>query len=172
MPKKVILFIEDQFEDIEAIYPYYRSIEQGYDIDVVGPVKDKIYQGKHGMTLKSDISSEKANLNNASALIIPGGYAPDRIIRDKNIVDLVKNAHSKCLIIAAICHGPLVLVEADIVKGKKVTGFTSIRTPLKLAGGILMDSKVVTDGNLITAQDAGDVVEFSKALMALIEAYK
>ena len=172
MSKKVTILIEDQFEDIEAIYPYYRLIEQGYDVEVIGPEKDKVYRGKHGMTLKADKSSKEASLDDVVALIIPGGYAPDRIVRDENMVGLVIKAVNKCIVVAAICHGPLVLVEADAIKGKKVTGFKSIKTPLRLAGGIIKDSRVVTDENIITAQDAGDVVEFTKALIALIEAYR
>lgn len=172
MSKKIIILIEDLFEDIEAIYPYYRLIEEGYEVNVIGPEKDKEYKGKHGMTLKSDISSDQANLDDVVALIIPGGYAPDRMVRDENMVNLVKKSEKKCSVIGAICHGPLMLVEADIIKNKKVTGFKSIRTPLKLAGGILMNNKVVTDGNIITAQDAEDVVKFTKAVIVLIKANK
>lgn len=172
MLKRIILLIEDLFEDIEAIYPYYRLIEEGYKINVVGPEKDRVYEGKHGMSLKADISSKEANLDSVAALIIPGGYAPDRMVRDENMVNLVKKSVNKCCVIGAICHGPLMLVEADVIKNKKVTGFKSILTPLKLAGGLLMKNKVVTDGNMITAQNAEDVVEFTKAIMVLIEANK
>lgn len=172
MSKKIIMFIEDLFEDIEAIYPYYRLIEEGYEVNIVGPQKNKEYKGKHGMNLKSDISSDQANLDDVVALIIPGGYAPDRMVRDEDMVNLVKKAVNKCCVIGAICHGPLMLVEADIIKNKKVTGFKSIRTPLKLAGGILMNNKVVTDGNIITAQEAEDVVKFTKAIIVLIKANK
>ena len=171
MAKKVVILIEDQFEDIEAVYPYYRLTEQGYDVEVVGPQGGVEYRGKHGMILKTDKSSREADIDGVVALIIPGGYAPDRIVRDKDLVDLVIKAANKCIIIAAICHGPLVLVETEMIRGKDVTGFKSIRTPLKLAGGILKDDRVVTDENIITAQDAGDVLEFSKALITLIEAY-
>lgn len=169
---KIILLIEDLFEDIEAIYPYYRLMEEGYEVNIVGPIKNKEYMGKHGMSFKSDISSNDATLDNVAALIIPGGYAPDRMVRDEKMVSLVKKAVDACCVVGAICHGPLMLVEADVIKDKKVTGFKSIKTPLKLAGGILMKSKVVTDGNIITAQDAADVVEFTKAIIVLIEANK
>jgi protease I len=172
MSKKIILLIEDLFEDIEAIYPYYRLIEEGYEVKIIGPEKDKEYKGKHGMTLKSDISSKEAKLDDVVALIIPGGYAPDRMVQDENMVNIVKKSVNKCSVIGAICHGPLMLVEADVIKNKKVTGFKSIRTPLRLAGGILINKKVVTDENIITAQDAGDVIEFTKAIIVLIEANK
>jgi protease I len=172
MSKKIIILIEDLFEDIEAIYPYYRLIEEGYEVIIIGPEKDKVYKGKHGMTLKSDSSSKEATLDDVAALIIPGGYAPDRMVRDENMVNLVKKSVDNCCVIGAICHGPLLLVEADVIKNKKVTGFKSIKTPLKLAGGILMNNRVVTDGNMITAQDAVDVVEFTKAIIILIKVNK
>ncbi|MHB1348065.1 MAG: DJ-1/PfpI/YhbO family deglycase/protease [Candidatus Humimicrobiaceae bacterium] len=169
MSKKVIILIEDLFEDIEAIYPYYRLIEEGYEVNIVGPEKGKEYNGKHGMSFKAEISSSEANLDDVVALIIPGGFAPDRMVRDENMVNLVKNAVDKCCVIGAICHGPIMLVEADVIRDKKVTGFKSIKTPLKLAGGILMDNRVVTDGNIITAQDAADVVQFTRDVIVLIE---
>lgn len=172
MSDKIIILIEDLFEDIEAIYPYYRFIEEGYEVEVVGPQEEKAYKGKHGMVLKSGLASEDATIEDVAAVIIPGGYAPDKMVRDKYMVNLVESAVKKCCVVGAICHGPLMLVEADAIKGKKVTGFKSIKTPLKLAGGIYMENKVVTDGNIITAQDAGDVVDFTKALLTLIQAYK
>src|SRR4030042_2665389 len=172
MSNKIIMLIEDLFEDIEAIYPYYRLIEEGYEVVVAGPEKGKLYKGKHGMALKADISSKEATLNNVIALIIPGGYAPDRMVRDENMVNLVKKAASRSIVIGAICHGPLMLVEADVIRNKKVTGFKSIKTPLKLAQGIVMENRVVTDGYIITAQDAADVVDFTKAVLVLIEITK
>lgn len=171
MSDKIIMLIEDLFEDIEAVYPYYRLVEQGYDVTLVGPEGGKMYKGKHGMALKSDKASGEVNPEDFTGLVIPGGYAPDRMVRDKNMVDLVRDSVNKCCIIAAICHGPLMLVEADIIKNKKVTGFKSILTPLRLAGAKVMDDSVVTDENIITARDASDVIEFSKAIIEMLAAY-
>ena len=171
MLKKIYLLIEDFFEDSEAIYPYYRMIEEGYEVLIVGPEKNRVYKGKIGMTLKSDISASEADLNDVAAVIIPGGNAPDRMVRNKDMVEIVKNAMKNCKIIAAICHGPLMLIEADVIKDKKVTGFESIRTLLKLAGGEFIDRDVVVDDNIITSRKPADLPVFCKSIIELIEAY-
>jgi protease I len=169
--KKIYMLIEDLFEDVEVIYPYYRLIEEGYEVEVVGPVKNKEYRGKKGLTMKSDIAASEIRLEDAAAVVIPGGYAPDRMVRYKEMVDIVKNAMNSCKIIAAICHGPLMLVEADVIKGKKVTGFKSIVTILKLAGGEFIDREAVTDGNIITSRSPDDLPAFCKSLVALLSVY-
>ncbi|MCL4416670.1 MAG: type 1 glutamine amidotransferase [Actinobacteria bacterium] len=171
MSKKVIILIEDLFEDVEAIYPYYRLKEEGYEVSVVGPEKDRVYEGKHGLALKADFSSEKLNINDISAVVIPGGYAPDKMVRTKSMVDIVKEASKECKIIAAICHGPLMLVEAGVIEGKKVTGFISIKTPLKLAGAEFIDKATVTDANILTSRSPDDLPQFCKALITLINIY-
>ena len=171
MLKKIYLLIEDFFEDSEAIYPYYRMIEEGYEVLIVGPEKNRAYKGKIGMTLKSDISASEADLNDVAAVIIPGGNAPDMMVRNKDMVEIVKNAMKDCKIIAAICHGPLMLIEADVIKNKKVTGFESIRTLLKLAGGEFIDRDVVVDDNIITSRKPADLPVFCKSIIELIKAY-
>ena len=171
MLKKIYLLIEDFFEDSEAIYPYYRMIEEGYEVLVVGPEKNRVYKGKIGITLKSDISASEADLNDVAAVIIPGGNAPDMMVRNKDMVEIVKNAMENCKIIAAICHGPLMLIEADVIKNKKVTGFESIRTLLKLAGGEFIERDVVEDDNIITSRKPADLPVFCKSIIGLIEAY-
>src|SRR5674476_193267 len=171
MLKKIYLLIEDFFEDSEAIYPYYRMNEEGYEVLIVGPEKNRAYKGKIGVTLKSDISASEADLNDVTAVIIPGGNAPDRMVRNKDMVEIVKNAMKNCKIIAAICHGPLMLIEADVIKNKKVTGFESIRTLLKLAGGEFIDKAVVVDDNIITSRKPADLPVFCKSIIELIKAY-
>lgn len=169
--KKIYLLIEDLFEDVEAIYPYYRLIEEGYDVEIVGPVKNKEYKGKKGLMMKSDLAASETKLEDAAAIVIPGGYAPDRMVRYKDMVDIVRNAMKDCKIIAAICHGPLMLIEADVIRGKKVTGVKSIVTLLKLAGGEFIDREAVTDGNIITSRSPEDLPAFCKALIALMSIY-
>lgn len=112
---KVYMLIEDLFEDSEAIYPYYRMQEEDFEVILVGPAANKDYKGKKGNILTSDISVEDADPNEADALIIPGGYAPDRMRRNKEMVDLVKKMHGSCKVIAAICHGPWMMAEADLL---------------------------------------------------------
>jgi len=171
MAKKLLLLIENEFRDEEVIYPYYRFKEAGYDVKVVGPEADKEYKGKFGAVLKSDLSASQVNLDDVIAVIIPGGNAPDKMRIQKNMVDLVKRAFRLQKIIAAICHGGWMLVEADIIRGRKVTGYRSIATDLKNASGEYLDKEVVVDGNLVTSRIPADLPAFCRSILELIEAY-
>jgi protease I len=171
MANQIILFIEDIFRDEELVYPYYRFIEAGYDVKLVGPEAGKIYKGKFGLPLKSDLSPDQVDLDKVAAVIIPGGFAPDRMRQDKAMVDLLKKASAACKVIAAICHGGWMLVEADICRGKNVTGFIAIATDLKNAGGNYIDKEVVVDNNLVTSRIPADLPAFCKAILEMIKAY-
>lgn len=168
---KVLVFIEDLFEDVELTYPYYRMKEEGYDVLIVSPEAGKEYKGKKGMVLKSDISASDLNQEDISAVIIPGGYAPDKMRKDRTMVSLLEKMFKDCKVVAAICHGGWMLAEADIIKNKKVTGATSIATDLKNAGGKFIDREVVVDGNIITSRGPSDLPAFCKAIIVLIKEY-
>jgi protease I len=168
MPKTILILIENEFRDEEALYPYYRFKEAGYKVRLVGPEKGKEYKGKFGVVLKSDLSASDINTEDVTALIIPGGYAPDKMRINKDMVDLVKNAFLKGKIIAAICHGGWMLAEADIIRGKNVTGYKAIATDLKNAGGNYIDSEVVVDGNIVTSRTPADLPAFCSSILKLI----
>jgi len=169
MDKKIFLLIENEYRDEEVIYPYYRFREAGYEVKVIGPEKEKQYRGKYGTFLKSDLAASEANPDNAAALIIPGGYAPDKMRIIKDMVDLVKKMNLRQKVIGAICHGGWMLAEADIIKGKKVTGYISIATDLKNAGGDYLDKEVVVDGNIVTSRKPDDLPAFCKTILKLIK---
>jgi len=169
--KRIYILVEDLFEDTELLYPYYRMQEAGYDVVTIGPDKGEEYRGKNGLTIISDISVSEADIEDTAAIIIPGGYAPDRLRRNRHIVELVKKAHKKCMVVAAICHGPWMLAEAGIIRGMQVTGFFSISTDLKNAGAEYVDREVVVDGNIITSREPGDLPAFCKNIIELIEVY-
>jgi len=165
---KVLMLIEDLFDDKEALYPYYRMKEESYKVTTIGPVAGKEYQGKYGITLKADLSAKEVELNDVSALIIPGGYAPDKMRKNKDMVDVVRKIYQQGRVVAAICHGPWMLVEADAIKDKKVTGASSISTDLKNAGGSFVDCEVVISGNIITSRGPDDLPVFCKSIIGLI----
>ncbi len=169
MSKTVLLLIENEFRDEEAIYPYYRFIEAGYNVKIVGPEANKEYRGKFGVVLKSDILASQADLDNTAAVIIPGGYAPDKMRINHDMVNLVKEAFSRHIVIASICHGGWMLAEADIIKGKKVTGYKAIATDLKNAGGEYIDKEVVVDGNIVTSRIPNDLPAFCRAILKLLK---
>lgn len=166
--KKVLLFVHNGFEDRELMIPYYRFKEAGYNVDVVGPEANVIYKGEYGLNIKSDFSPEEVNVDDYVAIIIPGGRAPDRMRTNKGLVQLTKEASEKGKVIAAICHGPQLLIEADVVKGKKATCYVSVSTDLKNAGGIYLDKSVVVDGNLVTSRFPADLPDFCREALRVL----
>lgn len=169
MIKTILLLIENGFRDEEVVYPYYRFKEAGYDLKTVGPEKGKEYRGKFGVVLKSDLSASDTGIDEVAAVIIPGGFAPDKMRINSSMVKLVKDSFLQGKIVAAICHGGWMLVEADIIRGKKVTGYKAIATDLKNAGGEYIDNEVVIDGNLVTSRKPGDLPAFCSSILKLLE---
>ena len=170
--EKVLLFAENGFEDRELMYPYYRFQEAGYKVDVVGPGAKVTYKGEYGLTMESDLSPEDVNIDDYAALIIPGGRAPDRMRINRGLVNLVKEASQKGKVIAAICHGAQLLIEAGVVNGKRATCYVSVSTDLKNAGGIYLNRSVVVDGNLVTSRFPADIPDFCHEILKLIETRK
>jgi protease I len=166
--KKILIFVENDFEDSELIYPFYRLQEAGFTVHIVGPYANRTYKGKHGLSIESNLAPEQVSIDNYSTIIIPGGYAPDRMRRNKKLVDLVKQANEKGKIIAAICHGPQLLIEANILKGKNVTCFVSVSTDVINAGAIYSDKSVVVDNNLITSRSPDDLPDFCREVIKLL----
>ncbi|MFC2159338.1 type 1 glutamine amidotransferase domain-containing protein [Actinomycetota bacterium] len=171
MGNEVIILAEDGFRDEEIIYPYYRFIEAGFKVKIVGPEANKEYKGKFGLSIKSNTTPDRVSLDEMAALIIPGGFAPDKMRLNKDMVDLVKKAFDSCKVIASICHGGWMLVEADICRGKDVTGYIAIATDLKNAGGNYIDNEVVVDGNLVTSRIPADLPAFCRSTLELIKEY-
>ncbi|XP_076435213.1 general stress protein 18-like [Babylonia areolata] len=164
--RKVGILLEFNFEDAELIYPLYRFQEAGYLTVTIGPVKDVVYKGKHGYPVKPDLSIDDIKAEDLAALIIPGGWAPDYWRRDNRFLDLVKNVYSLGRPVAAICHGPHMFCSCKLLKGKRATGFISIKDDMENAGAVFEDSAVVVDGNMITSRTPKDLPEFCKALLA------
>jgi protease I len=167
--KKVAIVVENGFEDIELLYPYYRFKEAGYGVDVVGPKAKEAYEGKHGIPIKSTAAPEDIDLEEYAAIIIPGGHAPDRMRIRLGLVKLVKDANEKGLVVAAICHGAQLLVEADIVRGKRLTCYRSVATDVRNAGGEYVDKMVVVDGNLVTSRFPPDLPAWCRETLKLLK---
>lgn len=166
--KKILILLEKGVEDSEFIYPYYRFQEEGFKMDIVAPQAKKEYVGKHGVPFISEFSPSDVDLNDYAAVIIPGGQAPDRMRIYPDMVQLVKEANVKGKVIAAVCHGPQMLIEADIVRGKTVTSWPSVRTDLRNAGGNVVDESSVVDGNLVTSRSPADLPDFCRATIKLL----
>ncbi len=167
--RKVLIIVEEGFEDSEFLYPYYRLQEEGYKVDVLGPKANVTYTGKYGVPTTSEFSPEHVSLNEYEGLIIPGGRAPDRMRINKGLVDIVRESCEKGLVIAAICHGPQLLIEADVIRSKKITCWKSVATDLKNAGAAFIDAPVVVDGKLVTSRKPADLPVFCQEIIRLLK---
>ncbi|MCL5885152.1 MAG: type 1 glutamine amidotransferase [Deltaproteobacteria bacterium] len=155
---------------MELWYPVYRFREAGAEVTIVGPAATT-YSSKHGYEARADRGADQVQASHFDAVIIPGGYAPDRMRLHKSMVDLVREAYRQGKVVAAICHGGWMLVSANILKGKKVTGYAAIRDDLVNAGAAYEDIEVVRDGNLVTSRKPADLPAFCRAIFqALSEA--
>ncbi len=170
--EKVLILAGNGFEDKELYYPYYRFQEAGYKVIVVAPKAKELYNGEHGLTITSDVAPEEVNLDEYVAVIIPGGRAPDRLRMDPNMVRLVRDAVQKRKVVAAICHAAQLLIEADVVRGKKMTCYKSVSTDLKNAGGIYQDSPVVIDDIFVTSRFPADLPDFCRETLKLLSKKK
>ncbi len=166
--RKIAIFVEKMFEDLEFWYPYIRMKEEEADVCVVAP-KVETYEGKHGLTAKADQSIVGVKTDEFNALIIPGGYSPDHMRRTPEMVEFVKKMNDEKKPIAAICHGPWMLASAEIINGKKVTSFFSIKDDLIHAGAEWIDQEVVKDGNIITSRNPNDLPAFCRKIIDTLE---
>jgi deglycase len=166
--KKIALLCEDLFDDQELIYPLYRMREAGAEVHIVAPVAGKTYKSKVGLEVKSDKSSDDISPGEYDAVIIPGGYSPDKMRRHPSMVSFVRDMDREGKPVAAICHAGWLLVTADIVRGRTVTGFSSLHVDLRNAGAEVVDREVVRDGNLITSRGPADLPAFSRTIIAAL----
>jgi protease I len=165
MTRDVAILVEDDYEDMELWYPYYRLKEAGWNPVIVGPGTKESYRSKHGYEAKVDRDALRADARSFHALIIPGGFAPDRLRRNHVVTELVKKVFDSGKVVAAICHGPSVLISANVLRGRKVTCFSSIRDDVINAGAMYFDEEVVVDGNLITSRTPADLPVFMREVL-------
>jgi protease I len=166
--KRVVIFAEDLYEDLELWYPLLRLQEEGAEVVVVGPGNAKEHHGKYGYPVAVDKPISEVDAEQFDALVVPGGYAPDRMRRHAGMVALVREMVQRGKIVAAICHGPWMLASAEVVTGKTVTCFFAIKDDLIHAGAIYRDAEVVVDGNLITSRRPADLPAFLDAIIAAL----
>lgn len=166
MGKKVAVLLDDMYEDQEFWYPYFRLKEEEASVFSVAHENGLEFKSKWGYPAKSEMSMKDALKENWDAVIVPGGYAPDKIRRYPEMLSIVREAFNKGAIVASICHGPWVLVSAGILKGKNVTCVMAIKDDVENAGGKYFDREVVVDNNLITSRRPQDLPVFMKAVIS------
>jgi len=165
---QVVLLVEDQYEEMELWYPCYRLKEEKIDTLVAGPEKGKEYRGKNGYPARSEAGFDVLREGNFQGIIVPGGYAPDRLRRYPEVLQFVREMDDAGKLVASICHGPWVLISAGVMNGRRSTCFFAIKDDLVNAGGLYSDEEVVTDGNLITSRIPSDLPAFCREIVAFL----
>lgn len=170
--KKIAVLATDGFEQSELTEPVKALREAGAQVEVVSPKSGEIQGMKHhekGAKTRVDVELSQARAEEFDALVLPGGVAnPDELRVNRQAVDFVKHFVQAGKPIAAICHGPWTLVEADAVRGKTLTSWPSLHTDLQNAGARWVDEEVAVDGNLVTSRNPGDLPAFNRELLALL----
>lgn len=163
--KRIAILIEALFDDDEVIGPADALRAAGGEVIIVGPSAATEFTGRHGRVIVSDQAAGRTHLEDIDAVVIPGGFAPGKMRMRHAMVDLVRDAVAAGKPVAAICHGPQMLISADAVRDRKITCWPSIAIDVKNAGGLYMDRPVIEDGNVITSRKVDDIVAFSDAII-------
>lgn len=166
--KRVVVLAEDNYQELELWYPFLRMREAGAEVLIIGMPGIENYQSKHGYPVKVDAIAESISADEVDAIIIPGGYAPDRMRRHQAMIDLVRDVFKQGGIVAAICHAAWVPISAGIMKGKRATCFSAIKDDIINAGATYVDEEVVQDGNLITSRVPSDLPAFCRTIIAAL----
>jgi protease I len=162
---RVAFIVAEMFEDSEFREPYERLRRAGHEIIVIGTDKRPLHGKKGNETIVPDTSIDQVSAEDFDALVIPGGYSPDHLRMDSRMVDFTRDFFTRGKTVAAVCHAPWMLIEADIARDRNVTSWPSIRTDLKNAGAHWVDQEVVEDGPLITSRKPADLPAFSAAIL-------
>ncbi|PYZ98167.1 protease [Alteribacter lacisalsi] len=160
---KVLTVVDDEFEDLELWYPIYRLREEGAICHVAGKEADHTYTGKYGVPVKSDYSFEQIEISEYDGILVPGGWAPDKLRRYDEVLDMVTFMEEKKRPIGQICHAGWVLISADILRGKQVTSTPGIKHDMMNAGAEWHNEGVVVDGHLISSRRPPDLPAYAKA---------
>lgn len=170
---KVAVLLGPEFEDSEFTEPVAKLREAGHEVEVLGTNAHETLEGKrHRTKVETDAAVGDRQSQDYDALLIPGGHSPDNLRTDEQMVRFVRDFARLQRPIAAICHGPQLLIEAGIVKGRTMTSWPSVRTDLRNAGADVIDSALCRDGNLITSRKPDDLDEFTNALLQAVSAEK
>ena len=166
---KILMIATDGYEDSELLEPRRILRERGAQVALASLERGEI-KGDNGAKVEVDLTIGEVEAADYDALVLPGGTKnPDKLRMDETVVATIRAFADAGKPVAAICHGPWLLIEADLVRGRRVTGWPSIRTDLRNAGGEVVDEQAVTDGNIVTSRNPDDIPAFTEAVIALVE---
>jgi len=169
MQKKIVIILENDFRDEEAIYPFYRLQEEQFLVEVATEQKKQV-KGKFGVPLQGTIGLHELSANNFDAVVVPGGNeGPDKLRMNEDVLKFIRKMYENNKLIAAICHGVWILISAKIMKGKYATCYRAIIDDLQNSGAIYKDEPVIIDGNIITSQHPRNLPLFAKAIIDFLK---
>ncbi|MBO0779928.1 MAG: type 1 glutamine amidotransferase [Ktedonobacteraceae bacterium] len=170
--KTIGYFVAQEVEELEFWVPLMRLQEEGAKVISIGLSHEKI-RGHHGLEITPDISIEEApKADELDGLVIPGGWAPDKLRRSSGVLQLVREVHAQGKIIGSICHGGWVPISAGIVRGRRATGTSAIKDDITNAGGIWVNESALRDGNIVWGRVVADIPDFCRELVAALAEQK
>jgi len=165
---KILFLSANEFEDVELIYPYHRLKEEGHEVYIASFEKGVI-TGKHGYSVKVDLTFDEVNPDEFDALVLPGGRAPERVRLNEKAVEIARKMFTEGKPVATICHGPQILISAGVLKGRKGTSYIGIRDDMINAGVEWIDREVVVDGNWVSSRHPGDLYAWMREFVKLLK---
>jgi len=166
---RVLIFVGDDYEDLELWYPKLRLIEAGVHVTVAGQASGVKYKGKHGYPCVSDAAVADMEAEDFHGVVIPGGWMPDKLRRDPKVLSLTRDFAKAKKLVAAICHGGWIPISAGVYKGVKVTGSAGIKDDLINAGAKWDDKAVVVDKNFVSSRKPDDLPDFMKGVLKVLD---
>lgn len=166
--KRILMFVEDIYEDLELWYPKLRLQEAGAHVTVAGPEMNQKYSGKHSYPCVSDAAIREMEAGDFHGVVIPGGFMPDKLRRDPKVLSLVRGFAEAGKLVAAICHGGWIPISAGVYRGVRVTGSPGIKDDLINAGAQWADSPVVVDRHFVSSRKPDDLPEFCRAIIRVL----
>jgi protease I len=162
-----VVLVEQDYQEMEVWYPTYRLKEEGAAVLHIGSGSALEYKGKYGYPVRVDRSADEVSAQEIAGLVIPGGWAPDRLRQSHAVIALVKDVFALNKPVACICHGGWVLASADVVRDRNLTSYIAIKDDLVHAGAKWFDQEVIVDGNLVTARKPDDLPVFMREFIRL-----
>ena len=163
------MFVEDIYEDLELWYPKLRMVEAGAQVVVAGPEAGVAYAGKNGYPCPSDAALSDVSADAFDGLIVPGGFMPDKLRRDPQVLNLVRDFDAAGKLIAAICHGGWIPISAGAYRGVRVTGSPGIKDDLINAGALWEDAPVVIDRHFVSSRKPDDLPDFCRGILQVLQ---
>ena len=167
--KKIAIMVDEMYQVLEVWYPYYRFIEAGLEVNLVAAEAKKQYHSKEGYPCVSEIAAARADAGDYDCMLVPGGFAPDFMRRDAEVIQFANDMVNAGKVIAAICHGGWLLCSTDAYRGRKATCFMAIKDDIKNAGAEYIDAECVVDGSLITSRKPDDLPAFCTAVLGALK---